>query len=335
MQKDNQINACQHDMATAINGVGEFNENDGDNVDIWIRDIIMIANLSGYNEGETIRAITLKLRGTALAWASELLESKQWRITLDDFVSCLKKRFGNLNHTELSLAKFLMTPIPTTREEFSELLKSGTTLYERKLLTTFALTDVLLTKSPDSIKPLLLLAAEQVAFLAFPDKMLNRITTGQNAYCNSNTRYYDRPNIDAKYDSMPNNRNRYNNKPNFNTKYDKFNNRTDTNRNNNVNNRYSNNSTRTLNERTSTVRYNRNQSTNQGPYCEAHGHKGHTSAECRTLKYLLNRGWSRSNSVRRVETEDLGTKSQKIQQNTINPISFTLSMQFLQTIRSL
>ncbi|KAF9761608.1 hypothetical protein NGRA_2524 [Nosema granulosis] len=194
MQNNSQINGCNHDMATATHGVKEVNGDNGENVDIWLRDIVMIAKLSGYTESETIKAITLKLRGTALAWAYELLEIRQWRITLGEFLDCIKKRFGILNHTELSLAKFLMSPIPTSREEFSELLQSGTTLYERKLLTSIALTEVILTKSPDTLKPLLLLAAEQapewqsfiqraeqVAFLAFPDKMLNRISSGEGA----------------------------------------------------------------------------------------------------------------------------------------------------------
>ncbi|KAF9762793.1 hypothetical protein NGRA_1740 [Nosema granulosis] len=95
-----------------------------------------------------------------------------------------------------------MSSIPTSKEEFLNLLKIGTTLYARKLLTTIALTEVLLTKSPETIKLLLLLAAEhilerqsfiqrveQVTFMAFPGKMLNRGSAGHGIHRNTNFRY--------------------------------------------------------------------------------------------------------------------------------------------------
>ncbi|KAF9760759.1 hypothetical protein NGRA_3034 [Nosema granulosis] len=193
-----------------------------------------------------------------------------------------------------------MSPIPTSREEFSEFLRSGTTLYERKLLTTIALTEVILTKSSDTLKALLLLAAEQapewqsfiqraeqVTFLAFPDKILNRISSGQGAQS------YNYPT-------------------------------------------YNNNDSRFRNSNRVTDKITLNQPMSRRPqfYCEIQGYKGHSSDECRTLQHMLKEGWRRPNGVRRIDhnetTEDLQAKRKQ----TINLITFTLLTQYVLTIHS-
>ncbi|KAF9760665.1 hypothetical protein NGRA_3058 [Nosema granulosis] len=130
----------------------------------------------------------LIIYNTALAWASELVEQNEWRINLDDFILLFKKRFSNLYKAEVSLSKFLTALSPSTREDFTALLNAGTILFEQKLMNTCALAQVLIGKCPDNIKALLFQAietcsdwksfiqrAEQVAWLAYPDKTLNRM----------------------------------------------------------------------------------------------------------------------------------------------------------------
>jgi hypothetical protein len=152
----------------------------------------MITSLSGFSENETLRAVILKLRETALSWASELFQNQAGRVTLEEFTTLLKKRFNNLYKTEISLSQFLTAQPPVTREEFTSLLNTGTRLFEQSLMNTSALVQVLIGKCPDNIKGLLFQAmeqckdwssfiqrAEQVAWLAFPDKLLNRVSVSE------------------------------------------------------------------------------------------------------------------------------------------------------------
>lgn len=145
------------------------------------------------------------MRDTALSWASELIEKNQWKIQLDNFLVLFRKRFSNLYKTEISLSNFLTSASPTTREEFTDLLNAGTILYEQQLMNTGALAQVLIGKCPDNIKSLLFQSmeqandwhgfiqrAEQVAWLAFPNKTLNRVSTSgtnQNFYRSMNNNY--------------------------------------------------------------------------------------------------------------------------------------------------
>ncbi|KAF9761398.1 hypothetical protein NGRA_2680, partial [Nosema granulosis] len=281
------INNYNYDMATAMDGVREYSGDPNENADSWLRDITLISRLGGFSEETTLRAIVLKLRSNALSWASELLESRQWVITVDEFIACFKKRFININQTEISLVKFLTSPPPATREEFSKLLESGTILYERNMMNTTALTQVLLTKSPDALKPLLFTAAEQandwqsfiqraeqVAFIAYPDKMLNRIEARAH---NKAQNYID----DSKKVIRSNN---------------SFQNR-------NQNNNFNRNIANKGNTRNRQVANNYNN--NSSFICEIHGRGTQTSEECCTLKNMISRGWSRPTRINCVENESI------------------------------
>ncbi|KAF9762934.1 hypothetical protein NGRA_1654 [Nosema granulosis] len=70
------------------------------------------------------------------------------------------------------------------------LLRKGTVLFEKRLMNTLALTQVMISKCPDNIKSFLFQAAEsatnwntliqraeEVAWLAYTDKLLNRVYT--------------------------------------------------------------------------------------------------------------------------------------------------------------
>ncbi|KAF9747745.1 hypothetical protein NGRA_3500, partial [Nosema granulosis] len=204
--QDNPINhfsstcsSSNNNMATALNGMKEFYGKEEEDANVWLRDILMIAKLSGFTEEETLRAIILKLRESALSWASELIEQREWKIYLEDFITLFKKRFTNFYKAEISLSKFLTSPSPTSREEFTALLRAGTILFEQKLMNTWALAQVLIGKCPDNIKSLLFQAieqlndwhafiqrAEQVAWLAFPDTVLNRISSNDNSNAYNN-----------------------------------------------------------------------------------------------------------------------------------------------------
>ncbi|KAF9760910.1 hypothetical protein NGRA_2960 [Nosema granulosis] len=120
-------------------------------------------------------------------------------ISLNDFTLLFKKRFSNIYKTEVPLSKFLTASPHFTREEFTALLNAGTILFKQKLMNSCALAQVLIGKSPDNIKSLLFQAikqfndwhlfiqrAEQVAWLAYPDKTFNRISSQSQEYQNIN-----------------------------------------------------------------------------------------------------------------------------------------------------
>ncbi|KAF9752795.1 Retrovirus-related Pol polyprotein from transposon opus, partial [Nosema granulosis] len=221
-----------------------------------------------------------------------------------------KKRFININQTEISLVKFLTSPPPATREEFSKLLESGTILYERNMMNTTALTQVLLTKSPDALKPLLFTAAEQandwqsfiqraeqVAFIAYPDKMLNRIEArGYNKAQN----YIN----DSKKVIRSNN---------------SFQNR---NQNNNFNRNIANKGN--IRNRQVANNYNNNSSF----ICEIHGRGTHTSEECWTLKNMISRGWSRPTRINCVENESISDIENEGEDMLDNKNNFVYSLNF-------
>ncbi|KAF9760646.1 hypothetical protein NGRA_3071 [Nosema granulosis] len=200
MQDNNSLNnispdspSVNNNMATATNGIREFSGKPDEDATVWLRDVLLIARLGGYTSSDTLRMIVVKLRNTAIAWATELIEQRNWHIDLEEFTGMFRRRFSNLYKTEVSLSKFLTSPSPSTREEFSALLNAGTVLFEQKLMNTAALAQVLIGKCPDNIKALLFQAieqcndwqsfiqrAEQVAWLAYPDSKLNRVEAQHN-----------------------------------------------------------------------------------------------------------------------------------------------------------
>lgn len=177
-------------MATVINGIREFSGKPEEDAIVWLRDALLITSLVNYSENEILRILILKMREAALSWASETFQNHNGLLSLEEFTTLFKKRFNNLYKTEISLSQFLTAQPPNSREEFSSLLNTGTRLFEQKLMNTTALVQVLIGKCPDNIKGLLFQAmeqcadwtsfiqrAEQVAWLAFPDKVLNHVSS--------------------------------------------------------------------------------------------------------------------------------------------------------------
>ncbi|KAF9760631.1 hypothetical protein NGRA_3076 [Nosema granulosis] len=135
-----------YNMATATNGIREFNGNEDEDANIWLRDVLLITKLMNCTEDDTLRIIVMKLRNTALSWTAETIQQANGTMSLEDFLILFKKRFTNLYKTELSLLNFLTTQTPTTREEFTNLLKNGTTIFELRSMNAESLAQVIIGK---------------------------------------------------------------------------------------------------------------------------------------------------------------------------------------------
>ncbi|KAF9762051.1 Retrovirus-related Pol polyprotein from transposon 17.6 [Nosema granulosis] len=304
-----------YNMATVANGIREFNGNEEEDANIWLRDVLLITNLMNFTEEDTLRIIVMKLRNTALSWTSETLQQASGTIRLEEFLALFKKRFTNLYKTELSLSNFLTSPTPTTREEFTDLLKNGTTIFELKSMNAESLAQVIIGKSPNTIKPLLFQAmehsndwhtfiqrAEQVAWLAFPDKILNRISDNTNQHRNTNLTHdpnrfkipFDRKQQNNRYPQsgryLTNNRYSQNERYSTNNKYSQS-------------ERYSTNNKYPQNERYSmNNRYSQN---NMGVrnVCDLHGRCTHNTKQCATLARLREKEWRRHQEVNLIRNE--------------------------------
>ncbi|KAF9763573.1 Paraneoplastic antigen-like protein 5 [Nosema granulosis] len=189
-------------MATAIKSLRPFEGEEKEDINTWLRDALLVAEIGNLSKEETIRAITLSLRGKALSWASQVLSGKLNTIELPEIVTLMKKRFGGQQNSDITLTRFLSRAEPTSREDFSEMLKDASVLNERKLISITALAQMIVQKAPSDIKALLyqtscvvttweefIQKGEEIAWIAFPDKILSRVSA-HYTQSNNNSRKY-------------------------------------------------------------------------------------------------------------------------------------------------
>ncbi|KAF9762429.1 Retrovirus-related Pol polyprotein from transposon [Nosema granulosis] len=176
------------DMATAAKSINTFSGESNEDVLTWLQEVKFVRGVIGSSEEETRKMMLLKLRGAALSWAAEVLGERSTEISLGELIELLKTRFSSQQTTEISLSKFLTSKHPSTREEFTDLLRCANDLFRKKYMNIIPLTQVVINKAPVEMKALLLQAAETVqswdqfmkraediAWIAFPDKTLNRV----------------------------------------------------------------------------------------------------------------------------------------------------------------
>ncbi|MGL4850996.1 MAG: reverse transcriptase domain-containing protein [Clostridium sp.] len=196
--------SLNNNMATAIKVVKPFEGEVGEDVTVWLRDTLMICRISGLSGEETSKVIILALRGKALSWASQTIQNDLENVSLEGIVDALKKRFGAQRNSDMTLSRFLNTQTPISRQDFSELLKDATTLMVANLISMTALAQMVVNKAPMEIKALLFQTAvaatsweefvqkaEEVAWIAFPDKLLARVEQTRK-YENGRDRSYQR-----------------------------------------------------------------------------------------------------------------------------------------------
>ncbi|WUR05035.1 endonuclease [Vairimorpha necatrix] len=191
------------DMATTTNNVGCFTGEAGEDVNVWLRDIMLVGEVSKWTNDQFKTALVSKLRGKALSWASQTLGGKMETVSLEEILHLIKKRFGSYKNNDITLSRFLSIMVPETREDYSQMLQEATVIYERSLINLDALCQMVINKSPMEIKALLyqtattvqtwqgfIQKAEEISWIPYPDKMLARTKLHDNAGRGPHTNFY-------------------------------------------------------------------------------------------------------------------------------------------------
>ncbi|KAF9761362.1 hypothetical protein NGRA_2700 [Nosema granulosis] len=109
------------------------------------------------------------------------------------------RRSAKLRH---HIYKVSIAAETTHERDFSEMLKDASVLNERKLISTTALAQMIVQKVPSDIKALLYQTScvvstweefiqkdEEIAWIAFPDKMLSRVSAHYTQTTNNARKY--------------------------------------------------------------------------------------------------------------------------------------------------
>ncbi|KAF9761551.1 Paraneoplastic antigen-like protein 5 [Nosema granulosis] len=148
-----------YDMATAAKSIKTFSGTEEDII-TWIDEVLFITTLLHYSDEAIVRTILLQLRGVALSWATEVLGTRANEMNTETLRSVLINRFGAQQRTVLSLSRFLTSPSPKTRGEYTAFLNDASILFKKNYMNIVPLTQVVINKSPGDMKALLLQAAE-------------------------------------------------------------------------------------------------------------------------------------------------------------------------------
>ena len=187
-------------MATVQKAMSEFAGEEKENVEEWIKTLELLSGLASLTEIETIRVAVFSMRGQARVWVSSLFSSDtqlSWSVLKTE----LKTRFSTQKITAEVLNKFFSRAQAKSYNEYLDLLREASTIFERGCINAEPLMKQVIARSPSELKPILLLAAQQgcswVTFLrhaenngwvAFPEKIVNHIYQGNN-------RQYQRENV--------------------------------------------------------------------------------------------------------------------------------------------
>ncbi|KAI4292770.1 hypothetical protein PAPHI01_2044 [Pancytospora philotis] len=182
-------NKVVFDMATNSKSWGEFAGKPGDNVEQWAERVKMIRYCSGLDERSLVGMTLASLRGEAEAWASEHW-SRLIDLPVDSLLGELVRRFTNSKETAEVVSRFFTTGPSKTYAAYMNLLADATTCFRRGCINSEPLIKQVIVRSPGDIKSMLLQAAsdsldwtafvtkaEEAAWIAFPEKVVNEVTT--------------------------------------------------------------------------------------------------------------------------------------------------------------
>ncbi|KAF9761522.1 Paraneoplastic antigen-like protein 5 [Nosema granulosis] len=151
---DTDFSYSNSNMATATKAINTFAGGADEDILSWLQEVAFVKGVIGASEEDTRKLLLLKLRGVALSWAAEVVVENASNIRLESLIELLKQRFSSQQKTEISLSKFLTSKHPTSREEYTELLKFANDLFKKNYMNITLLTQVVINKSPVEVKAL-------------------------------------------------------------------------------------------------------------------------------------------------------------------------------------
>ncbi|KAF9762239.1 hypothetical protein NGRA_2142 [Nosema granulosis] len=140
------------DMATAVKTVRPFEGEEGEDIDTWWRDLLLIGEVACWTEDNITRVAIMCLIGKALSWASQVLRGKIDQITLETLIAMTKKRFGSSSNKEVALTKFINLPTAKSNQEYSEMLRMATAINEKDIITRQTLAQMVVQNTPSDIR---------------------------------------------------------------------------------------------------------------------------------------------------------------------------------------
>ncbi|KAI5151672.1 hypothetical protein ENBRE01_2302 [Enteropsectra breve] len=104
---ENDINKyITSNMATTQPKFPEFAGKEDEDVNKWIRDMLLITKLSGLDEPNTLKSFIFSLRGEALSWQS-ITRKTNTQVTLNQFIEEIRNRFSSKIKTDTIINRFL------------------------------------------------------------------------------------------------------------------------------------------------------------------------------------------------------------------------------------
>ncbi len=184
-----EINKTTFDMATVAKAIDEYSGEDKIEINVWLKEVILMGDMAELDEQALAKLIVLKLRGNARSYAITLINGDFNSVSLSYLLEGLRKRFANSKTTDEILNKFLATTQTNSHEEYLNLLHNATILFERDCINMKSLLKQTISKSPPEIKSLLyqyacsandwnsfIKEAEEVSWLPFPEKTICPVT---------------------------------------------------------------------------------------------------------------------------------------------------------------
>ncbi|KAF9761287.1 hypothetical protein NGRA_2749 [Nosema granulosis] len=134
-------------MATATKAVREFNGDEGDGIEVWLKEVNIISQSAGLEPDALLGLIVVKLSGKTRSYLVSLRNGNLSSITLEEVLEGLKKRFENQTNTDEILERFLAVKTTFSYNEYTKLLKEATILLERECISLKSLIRLKISKS--------------------------------------------------------------------------------------------------------------------------------------------------------------------------------------------
>ncbi|KAM0674815.1 hypothetical protein GVAV_001634 [Gurleya vavrai] len=143
------------DMASALDSLPTYNGCEEVSVKQWVKNVLMVSNLTDLSEKDIIKLILLKLRGNAQSWGSETFE-KQPNITATELINQLLQRFTNQEKTRTLIENFMKRKISTSENDFRKMLEEANYLKEQQSIDTKSIIKMVIERAPLITRPFLL-----------------------------------------------------------------------------------------------------------------------------------------------------------------------------------
>ncbi|KAM0684889.1 hypothetical protein COBT_003902 [Conglomerata obtusa] len=95
-QHTQTTNTAQHDLASVVNALSDFNGREVDDIYTWERELTMFTTLFNFDENTAKKLLLCKLKEKAQTWLGNSL-SNNFNADFAEILHSLKKQFANTN----------------------------------------------------------------------------------------------------------------------------------------------------------------------------------------------------------------------------------------------